>query len=434
MGKFYTFLFIIILIIFADLAYFNTDSVTINVFKDISHTMPKIAFIIISSASGAIFMFFIYFIRDTRRFITAKQIKKSLKKEEQINVYYAKAINYMLGQKIDEAIIQFNDALKENPQHFSSLLKLGDIYLQREEFSKAEEYYLKARSVDKENIELIFKLSRLKETTNKLNEAIDLIEEILNIDRGNLAALYKKRELMERLSKWDELIYIQQSIIEVKPNKQERAFENDLLIGYKYEYAAQILENKEFEKAEKTFKEIVKLDQSFLPAYLGLTEIMLNKGNTEEAISYLEKTHEQTKSIVLLVRLEDLIINLGEPSRLIQRYRNSIEKDPGNSLLKLFQAKLYYRLEMLDDAMDVLNSIDTGTETTPPEIHKLKGAIYLKREQHKNAVDELLYIIDIKKTLRIPYKCSNCGYISDKWSCRCPSCKQWNTFSFNYLQ
>ncbi len=429
MVKFITLIFIIVLGIFTYLSIFNMDSVTILLYRDIPYELPKIALIILSSAVGAFMMLFIYFVKDTRRFIKTKQIQKIKKKEEKVNTHYSRAIHYVLWKRIDDAVVQFNDALKENPEHIPSLLQMGDIYLKQKDFKTTNEYYQKAKALDPENIETLFKLVQLKETTKQLSDAVDHVDEILHIEPDNLTALYKKRELFEKLSKWDELIDLQKDILKLKIDEEEKEEEKDFLIGYNYEYGKKSLENNEIEQATNTFKTILKMDKLFIPAHLGMAEVMLNEDNTEEAINYLEKMYEETKSIPLLVKLEDLIINVGEPGRLIRIYRNAISAEPNNNTLKLFQGKLYYRLEMLDDTLDAFNSIEPGIFF--PELHKLRGGIYLKRKQYERAVGEFLKVVDMKKALWIPYRCSYCGYLSDQWSGRCPSCKKWNTFYFD---
>ncbi len=429
MGKFLTFFFIIFLGILGYFAVLNTETVTIALTESTIYELPKIALIIISSTIGALLMFFIYFVKDTRRFIRAKQMEKHKRKEEQVNLFYSKAIHFLLGKKVDEAVSQLQHALRENPDHIQSLLRMGDICMQRSDFRSAFEYLQKAKSLDPENIETLFYLIRLRESSDQMNDALDTVDDILDIEPDNLSALYKKRELLERLSQWDDLVNLQKTLIKLKHDEREQEEEKLNLVGYKYEYGRQCLENNEIEKAKKAFKTILRLERGFIPAHLGIAEVMLREDHTEEAINYLEKTYEQTNALILLARLEDLIINTGEPARLIRIYRNSISEQPDNDLLKLLQGKLYYRLEMIDDALDVLNSVDPGV--TYSELYKLRGGIYLKRNQYESAIEEFLKVIDMRKALWLPYCCSHCGYSVEGWSGRCPSCRRWNSFYYN---
>ncbi len=78
----------------------------------------------------------------------------------------------------------------------------------------------------------------------------------------------------------------------------------------------------ELEKAKKAFRTVLRIDKDFVPATLGLAEVLLREGESEEAVNTLEKSYEQTSSMIALARLEDLLINLGEPARLIRIYKN----------------------------------------------------------------------------------------------------------------
>ena len=175
---------------------------------------------------------------------------------------------------------------------------------------------------------------------------------------------------------------------------------------------------------------MVRLEKDFVPATLGLAEVLLREGETEEAINLLEKSYEETFSMIILARLEDLLINVGEPGRLLRIYKNSLSRNRQNPSIKFFLGKLYYRLEMIDDAFDTLLSIDTGS-TSYPEFYQLMGSLYLKRHQPEKAVEEFRKALDMKVALKIPYCCKECGNASSEWSGRCDSCKKWNTLQFN---
>jgi tetratricopeptide (TPR) repeat protein len=159
--------------------------------------------------------------------------------------------------------------------------------------------------------------------------------------------------------------------------------------------------------------------------------VLLREGETEEAINLLEKSYEQISTMIILSRLEDLLINVGEPARLIRTYKNSLSKNPQDPVIRFFLGKLYYRLEMIDDAFDILTSIDTGG-TVYPELHQLMGNLYMKRNQTDRAAYEFKKALDIHKSLYITsYRCKNCGNTSSEWSGRCSHCKQWSTLQFN---
>lgn len=432
MSKLSIFILILFLGAVALFAIFNQEATTIKIPFGKSYEISTVALILLSGAFGAFAMLIFFAIRDTKRFIDNWQYQRKQKREAEVNTLYSKALNSLLAHDEDEAKEILENILSKEPEHLDALLRLGDIALSEENFHRAGEYYQKARELNPHNLETLFALERLMEKTGRWSEALDYLEDILEIDEGNLSALYKKRDILERQGRWDELVDVQRLILKNEHTEKSRNLQQQNLIGYKYEYGRQSLENGELEKAKKAFRTVLRLDKDFIPAALGLTEVLLREGESEEAINLLEKTYEQTSSMITLARLEDLLISLGEPARLIRIYKNSLLRNPQDPGIKFFLGKLFYRLEMIDDAFETLTSVDTGGAVYP-ELHQLLGNIYIKRNQIDKAAYEFKKALDtkIKISLRLPYYCKECGYASREWSGRCAGCKNWDTLQFN---
>lgn len=430
MGKFALLLFVLLLLALGYFAVLNEETITLTVAPKTAYEMPKIALILLSFAVGAAVMLVYFFFRDTKRFIDSRQHQRKQKRDMHIQELYSRALNAILADNEDEARSALESILQEEPGHMDALLRLGDIAAGDEDYQKALSYYKRARDIQPQNIEVLFSLERMMGKTGRGSEANLYLDEILRLDPDNLTALYRKRSLLEKGEKWDDIIAIQRTIIKCEHNEKDRQREQKNLIGYKYEQGRYSIENAALEKAKKAFTTVLRLEKNFVPAYLGLAETMLREGESEDAVALLQRGFEQTSSNIILARMEDLLINLGEPGRLITLYRNSALKEPQNQALRFFMGKLFYRLEMLDDAYDTLATVDASSAPYP-ELHQLLGNIYLRRQQCEKAVEEFKKVIDIKKPFRLPYCCYNCGYSSDDWSGRCPNCKEWDTYQFN---
>jgi lipopolysaccharide biosynthesis regulator YciM len=393
---------------------------------------PTIALILLSLAIGALAMLFVFVVRDTKRYVDNLQYQKRQKKEAKVQELYSKALNYLFAHHDQaEAKELLQEVLKEDPEHLNALLQLGDIALSEDDFQKAREYYQRARDLNSRNMEVLFSLERLMEKTGRLPDAVRYIEEILDMDDKNLSALYKKRDILEKQEKWDELVFIQKTILKNEHKERDKNRERQNLVGFKYEYGRHSLENGDLEKAKKAFRTVLRLEKDFIPATLGLAEVLLREGETEEAINLLEKSYEQTSSMIVLLRLEDLLISVNEPLRLIRIYKNNILKNPQDPVIKFFLVRLYYRLEMIDDAFETMTSIDTGGATYP-EMHQLMGNLYMKRNQINMAVREFKKALDFNKcAFSLSYNCSSCGHTASEWSGRCSNCRRWSTYQFN---
>ncbi|NTU42043.1 MAG: tetratricopeptide repeat protein, partial [Nitrospirales bacterium] len=364
MGKLSVFIFLIFLSALGFFALENKDEVLIKVPFGSIYEISKVALMLLSTTLGALAILLVFFVRDTKRAIESIQYQRRQKREEKVEGFYAKALNAIISDRDDEALASLKEVLKEVPDHTGALLRLGDVSLRKGEFKAALDYYKQVKSLDPSNLRALFSMATVMEKMGRHEEGLTYLDEILDRDGENSAALLRKRAILEIKEEWDGLISLQRTIVKLSQGDTDKEREDKRLTGYRYEYARAGLENGELEKAEKGFRGLLKADATFIPAYLGLVEVLVGKGETEEAINLLEKAYEQLGSLLILARLEDLLISAGEPGRLIRSYKNAISRDPQDNGLRFLLGKLYYRLEMVDDALDVLDPMELSSVPT----------------------------------------------------------------------
>lgn len=426
MPKLYIFLILIFITVIGLVAVENKETVILKIPFGSAYEMPKIGLILISVSFGAFFIFTIFFIRDALGMINRIQLQKKQRKEEKIKEFYAKALNAIMRDKISEAKEALQEILKEEPEHIDALIRLGDIAIKEEDFKTALKYYKKAYEFDPKNIIPLLSLEDMMEKLNENETALKYIEQILSIEPDNLIAYYKMRNVLEKLEKWDELINTQKKIIKLVPSSK-RQEEETKLVGYTYEYGRVSLEQGDIENAERVFSNLIKTNPGFIPSYLGMVEVLISKGELEEAINLIEKAYTEHKSKILLLRLEDLLISLGDPKRLIQFYTKIINTNPNDNELKILLGRLYYRLEMIDDALEVLNSVDSAL-CRNPKLFCIKGHLYLRRNQQTKAISEFKELCPEESVSSINYVCKVCNSKFEDWMGRCTVCKSWNSF------
>ncbi len=430
MGRFLLILFLLILIGIGYLATLNRENITIVFAPSEVYEAPKIVVMLASGITGALIVLFVFIIRDTRRFLKNLSQQKRSKREERRNELYSRALDLILAGRLEDARGVLETIIKDSPDYIDAYLRLSETCMELRDLQKAYSYAERARQLAPRRLDVLFTMENLMEKTGRWQDALRYVDDILQIDRANITALYRKRNILERFQRWEELIDIQRQIIKNLHDETARKKERRFLAGYKYEFGRVSLENKELDKAKKAFKTATKIDKFFIPAYLGLVEAMLSEGLIEEAVYFLWISYQETSSPLLLARLEDLLIANGEPARLIRYYKAAISERPNDPLLNFLLGKLYYRLEMIDEAIETFKAIE-AQGTTFPELHRLMGNLYLKRKEPERAAFEFRKALDLRKTLRLNYCCNNCGYLSEIWSGRCPNCKEWNSYTFN---
>lgn len=412
------------------LAQLNPDTVTFFVSREKSFEMSVTALILFSTASGGLLVILAAGVRETRNLFLNWKYARLQKKEAQIETYYTEGVNAFLAKRYRDAALLFQKILTLNANHISTLLRLGKIYRIEKNFNEAIKLHRKARSLDDQNVEVLLALSRDLEESQRFEEAIQYLKEILHLDETNLTALARLRDIYIRLHQWEEAHPLQEKMMKLPLPDEVRNKERLIFLGIKYEIGTLFLQRDQRSLARRYFKGAIKLDKGFLPAYLGLGETHIKEGRMNVAAALLEKAYDMTHHLILLHRLEDIYLEMGEPERILQIYRNAIDQDRENTVLKFYLGKLYYRLEMIDDAFEVMAEVDTHVEYFP-DLHKILGNLYVRRGDLEMAIDAFKKSLKLKKRVLVPYYCGACDYHTIEWSARCGRCGRWNTYQAN---
>ncbi|MBC8412163.1 MAG: tetratricopeptide repeat protein [Nitrospira sp.] len=426
MAKLIVVLLIVFLMLFSVLTFFNKGAVDVTVWKGITYPVPVVALILISTAIGVLGMFMITALRDARRYLERWNVQRRCKREEKTRELYSKGMDAFYSERFDEASGFFQKVVESEPAYIDAYVRLGDIAAKQYDYSASREAYMKAREIKPRSIEIMVALAKLEEAQGNWAEAVKMFDNILEIDAENPVFLRRKRDMLEYSKDWEAVIDVQQKILKCKLSDEARVIAETKAIGYKYELGLHYLNTGTTDKAIKLLKGLLKTDRGFISAYLTLSEAYLKEENTREAEEILVKGYEVTSSIVILDALEDFYIARGEPGMIIDIYLKAVQKDQKNIKLKFFLAKLYYRLEMIDHAMEIFDSIDVAVLDLP-DFHLLLGNIYERRAQHEKAVEEYRKMLQIDKHIHLSFCCTDCSHISKQWEGRCPECRKWNT-------
>ncbi len=427
MAAFLILLFLIFIGLAGYLAQLNPEKVVFFVTRDMSFQMSVTSLILFSTAFGGGLVILFAGVHEIKYFILNWKYARQKRKEAQIETYYTEAVNAFLAKRYRDATTLFQKILSLNANHINSFLRLGKIYRIQGNHNEAIKLHRKARSLDEQNIEVLLALSYDLEETQRFEEATQYLKEILHLDGTNLTALMRLRDIYIRLQRWEEAHPVQEKVIRLPQPKEVAEKEAVALLGIKYEAGMCCLHANQLEGARRYFKGAIKLDKGFLPAYIGLSDIHVKGGRPYLGARLLEKAYEMTRHIILLHRLEDLYLEMGEPEKVLHVYRKALEKDPNDIVLKFYLGKLYYRLEMVDDAYDLLSEIEPQIEYFP-DLHKILGNLYLRKGELSLAVDALKKSLKLKKHVLVSYYCSACDYHTIAWSGRCGRCGQWNSY------
>lgn len=220
----------------------------------------------------------------------AETYRKALElNPDNLDLKRAYAQSLFAADDTDKARAVFEELLEAEPNDLLALLRLSQIYRQRQDYAKAEQYAQRAAKLDPANLEVQYNEVGLLEAQGKLKEAIARLKEILASierrpssfgDRTNRVILLERLGLLYRMAEQtQDAVATFREMAQVDPDSAPRA-------------AAQIIDAlraaKDFAAADKEAKAALqKYPQDRLVKSLAAT-VATDLGRFREAESMLK--------------------------------------------------------------------------------------------------------------------------------------------------
>ncbi|HEX3178601.1 MAG TPA: tetratricopeptide repeat protein [Methylomirabilota bacterium] len=261
--------------------------------------------------------------------------------------------------------------------------------------------------------------------TGRVDEARTLFRYVAQRWPAHRGALHELRDLAVEARQWDEAIAVQQQLMALAP-PADRATEAAWLAVEYYELGRLELARGEAPAALTHFKAALRADARFTPAVVALGDAHEAAGDAREALRTWERAVESQPSLPLLARLERAYREQGRPSRMIALYRTASERAPDDLALAAALGRVYFELEMLDEAADQFEKLEVRAPDLPV-VHAFLGAVFERRGETREAFEEYRRALRLGHAFDWPHRCQACGAVAVRWQDRCPGCRRWNT-------
>lgn len=233
--------------------------------------------------------------------------------ENKVNDEIKNALDCFKKQDYKSAIKYFEEALIENADDPHILNNIGLCYAKLALSDKAEEYYIKALSIDGKIVQTYINLADTYYLNKKIAQAITLLENGVTLMPDNIALLhYLARVYIEDL-RYDLAIEQLSEIIDLSPKNYDAYWDlgnihfelgdyNSAVSCYEkvieqvdtnsliyYQTALAYEANDDIEKAISNNLKAIAHNENFHPSYKKLGILFMARGDKEDSIEYFNE-------------------------------------------------------------------------------------------------------------------------------------------------
>lgn len=411
-------------VLVAYLSSINTTHVRVALGPEWSYELPLIALVVGAFLLGAVLAFGLGTLRELTRSYRDYQLARRARRAESLGEIYHRGVDAQLAGKPAEAVEAFEEVLRREPAHAEAPARLGELALQRGDAQAALGHHLRALRSE-ERAETLLAVAEDYLRLGRSDDAVAIYQRIFARDRDHVTALRGLRDVAVGRERWREALEAQEHLVRLAP-REEKPAEEGGLAGFQYELGRSLLAAGNTAGAIARFKEALHVQPDFVPAALALGDTQLTGGDAREALRTWERALEAHPALPLLARIEQLHRAEGRPTRMISLYQDAAARQPDNLAVAFGLGRVYFELAMLDEAAEQFEKMEVRAPELPA-IHAYLGAIFERRGQLREALEEYRRALRFTESFEWPHRCVSCGAAHPRWVDRCPSCRRWNT-------
>ena len=191
--------------------------------------------------------------------------------------------DYVAAKKLNEAIIEYRNALRLDPQSGDAHLKVADAYLQNGDIKNAFGEFVRAADLMPASVDAQLKAGQVLLLAGLFEDAKSRADRILAADPKNIQGQILRGNALAGLKDIDGAVAQVESAIQIDPSQSLSYSSLGALLQFAKGDTAQ---------AEAAFKKAVEIDPKSVQARLALANLYWSTGRREEAEKAFKETLE----------------------------------------------------------------------------------------------------------------------------------------------
>jgi predicted Zn-dependent protease len=366
-----------------------------------------------------------------RRDLADRRARRKNRQEKSLEGAFRRAVDLSVDGQWERALDELGPVLVDRPQDFSTLLLHGEILRKRGDAAEALEVHRRASVLYPRSVALLLELAEDYDSLGDPEVSEQIRDRVLRDFPGfGLQVLRLRRDRALEDGEWREAERLQERISAIQTEDAEDAGDRAVTLGLAYQRALADLENDRFAEAERLLDGILQKEARFVPALILRGEAELLRGRPGAAIERWREGFRETGSPVFLQRIEDHFIEREQPIEAIDTLHQIINTGDSALLPRFFLGRLFYRLEMHEEALRALEDLADQISTSPT-FHLLLARIHHRRGDASAAVERYLQCVQEAGLTGSGFICRACQQRYSDWRDRCGECGSWGSVDLN---
>jgi lipopolysaccharide biosynthesis regulator YciM len=413
----------------------NRDILNRQIFLSDRLSMPVwFCFLMVSGVSMLVPLL-LGMLRDLRRMFSGFTARRLMQSKQEAEQRYLAGVESILNGREERALEHFNSVLALDPDHFEALLKAGEVLRTMRRHGEAIEYHRRAARSKEGDLRPLYSLVSDYEESGALDNAKAVLNRIIELNpKRSLTAYRKYRTIAIKENDWEKAWEFQQRVEDLlSETGYSRRAEKKYNLGIRYMLARKLLDGSKVRDAIAILKRLVRTEPAFVPAHLRLGKALAATGQGEDAVGAWEAGYKATAHPIFLSSIEDHYLKEEKPGKAIEALKSALLKSKNEIVPRFFLGKLYYRLEMLDDALREFVRMKSQVAYFPA-LHYHLAKILERQGSHHEALRELETVLLQTESLKVVYVCGTCARKYSAWVEYCERCGEWNSVVVDFRE
>jgi lipopolysaccharide biosynthesis regulator YciM len=370
---------------------------------------------------------------EIRRMVKNFNASAATRAGRRISTLLQEARDLMAHGLLGQARETLEAILRERADHVPALLLMSDVLMKQGDTETAVKHLESLCLAQVDLVEPRYQLADALVAARNREGAINLLKQLAgDHPKSALRALRRLRALYVEGNLWEEALDVHKRLASRFQGELNQA-ERGQGVALQFQVGLQKVEADLFKDASLIFQQVLKEDASFVPAYLALGRCMILQDQEPQGIEIWLEGFRTTGEGALLQEIEDYFIQCGRPEDGLAVLQRVAATSAHQTTAKFFLGKMYYRLEILDEALVLFQEVRAQVIYSPI-LFFFMAKIHGRRGRTDQALNEYRQLLRNLGVLKLRYECSVCGRRTPDYLDRCESCGGWNSVHFLFKE